>query len=155
MRGARRARNASGPRRSSPLGTLSSDKRTLSREGNRGFVMHRRLLVLVAFVFSSAAASAADTKITIRWFGQSYFQIVSGAGTKVIIDPHLIESYPRAINAADLVLITHNHMDHNQIDAIESKERAKILVGCKGTGRKQEWNPIDEKFKDIHIRTVG
>ncbi|HEV3145583.1 MAG TPA: MBL fold metallo-hydrolase [Gemmataceae bacterium] len=116
----------------------------------------RRLLVVLALFFLFAPFTLADEKkITIRWFGQSYFQIVSSAGTKVIIDPHLIESYPRAINPADLVLITHNHVDHNQLDAIENKDRAKILLGCKGMGRKQEWNPIDEEFKDIHVRTVG
>ncbi|HLW64062.1 MAG TPA: MBL fold metallo-hydrolase [Gemmataceae bacterium] len=116
----------------------------------------RALLCSVAvLLLSSAVARADDKKITIRWFGQSYFQIVSSAGTKIIIDPHLIEQYPRAVNPADLVLITHNHVDHNQIDAIENKERARILVGCKGMGRKQEWNPIDETFKDVHVRTVG
>jgi L-ascorbate metabolism protein UlaG (beta-lactamase superfamily) len=117
--------------------------------------MRALLFAFAVLLLSSAAASAEDKKITIRWFGQSYFQIVSSAGTKIIIDPHFIEAYPRAINPADLVLITHNHMDHNQIEAIENKERAKILVGCKGMGRKQEWNPIDEQFKDIHVRTVG
>ena len=43
--------------------------------------------------------------------------------------------------AADLVLITHPHQDHNQIDVIENKERAKILVGVKGTLRKEEVEP--------------
>ena len=117
--------------------------------------MRSVLFALAVLLLSSASASANDKRITIRWFGQSYFQIVSSAGTKIIIDPHLIEAYPRAINPADLVLITHNHMDHNQIEAIENKERAKIIVGCKGAGRKQEWNAVDEQFKDVHVRTVG
>jgi L-ascorbate metabolism protein UlaG (beta-lactamase superfamily) len=117
--------------------------------------MHRVILAVALVACSAGPACAQDKKITIRWFGQSYFQIVTSAGTRITIDPHLIESYPRAILPADLVLITHNHMDHNQIDAIENKDRAKVLVGCKGTGRKQEWNPLDEKFKDVHIRTVG
>src|SRR5262249_40235934 len=117
--------------------------------------MCRALLAIMIATLSAAPVCAADKKVTIRWFGQSYFQIVTSAGTRITIDPHLIEAYPRAILPADLVLITHNHVDHNQIDAIENKDRAKILVGCKGMGRKQEWNPIDEKFKDVQIRTVG
>jgi len=117
--------------------------------------MRCALFAMTLAIITAAPANAADKRITIRWFGQSYFQIVTSAGTRITIDPHLLEAYPRASLPADLVLITHNHVDHNQIDAVENKDRAKILAGCKGMARKQEWNPIDEKFKDVHIRTVG
>lgn len=102
----------------------------------------------------TATACADGKKVTIRWFGQSYFQIVSSSGTRIVIDPHLIVSYPRAIVPADVVLITHQHQDHNQLEAIENRERAKILVGLKGEPRKQEWNIFDEKFKDVTIQSI-
>jgi L-ascorbate metabolism protein UlaG (beta-lactamase superfamily) len=109
---------------------------------------------LAAIALTASSASAQDKKIVVRWFGQSYFQVVSTAGTRIVFDPHSIVSYPRAVTPADLVLITHPHQDHNQIDVIENKERAKVLVGVKQMGRKQEWNLIDEKFKDLTVRSV-
>jgi L-ascorbate metabolism protein UlaG (beta-lactamase superfamily) len=116
--------------------------------------MRRLFLATITVFMLAGSVRAEDRKLTIRWFGQSYFQVVTSAGTRIVIDPHLIMAYPRAINPADLVLITHPHQDHNQIDAIENKERAKVIVGIKVEGRKQEWNPVDEKFRDVHVRTV-
>src|SRR5262249_17858739 len=116
--------------------------------------MHRFAIVLNGFATLLASARAEDRNLTIRWFGQSYFQIVTSPGTRIVIDPHLIMEYPRAVVPADLVLITHQHQDHNQIEAIENRDRAKVLVGLKGEGRKQEWNVIDEKFKDVHVVSI-
>lgn len=64
----------------------------------------------------------------IRWFGQSAF-LLSAGGRTVIIDPfgsgealaarELRFGYPAiAIPAADLLLITHEHFDHNNADAV-------------------------------------
>jgi L-ascorbate metabolism protein UlaG (beta-lactamase superfamily) len=116
--------------------------------------MRKLAIVLAAALLVAGPACAQGKKIVVRWFGQSYFQIVSTAGTRIVIDPHAIMSYPRAVVPADLVLITHPHQDHNQIDMIENKERAKVLVGVKGDARKQEWNLVDEKFKDVTVRSV-
>jgi L-ascorbate metabolism protein UlaG (beta-lactamase superfamily) len=116
--------------------------------------MRRILIALIVFV-SAAPLHAQGRKVTVRWFGQSYFQVVSSTGTRIVFDPHAIMSYPRQTNEADVVLISHPHQDHNQIDVITNRERAKILVGCKGMGRKMEWNVVDEKVKDVVIRSVG
>jgi L-ascorbate metabolism protein UlaG (beta-lactamase superfamily) len=116
--------------------------------------MRRLLLALVLAACTAVPAWADGKKITVRWFGQSYFQVVSSAGTRVVFDPHLIMSYPRAIVPADLVLISHPHQDHNRVDAIENKERAKVLTGLKQVGTKTDWNEIDEKFKDIKVTSI-
>src|SRR5262245_64922765 len=117
-------------------------------------MMRHLVLALAAAGLVAGPAAAQGKKLTIRWFGQSYFQVVSTTGTRIVFDPHYIMAYPRAMTSADLVLITHPHQDHNQLDVIENKERAKVLVGVKGEGRKQEWNVVDEKFKDVTVRSV-
>ena len=111
------------------------------------------LAVLIAGL-TVAPAFADGKKVTVRWFGQSYFQVVTSAGTRVVFDPHLIVSYPRAIVPADLVLITHPHQDHNQVGAIENREKAKFLHGIKKDGKKLDWNEIDEKFQDVKVTSV-
>src|ERR1700730_8397023 len=103
----------------------------------------------------AGAAPAQDKKVTIRWFGQSFFQIVTSTGTRIVIDPHAIEQYPRNVVQADLVLITHPHLDHNNLTPIENRDKAKVLAGVTGTARRQEWNLIGEKFRDVQITSVG
>ena len=108
---------------------------------------------------ASAAPQSGDKKITVRWHGQSFFEVTSTKGTRIVFDPHQIETYGLPDVEADLVLLSHLHNDHTQTQAIKNLKKAKILNGLKderGDGKKVEWNQIDEKFKDeIRIRTVG
>ncbi len=117
--------------------------------------MRRLLIALSCLGLLAASASAQDKKLTIRWFGQSFFQITTSAGTKIVIDPHAIEQYPRVQVEADLVLITHPHLDHSTLTPITNRDKAKILHGIKVAGRRQDWVPIDEKFKDVQVYSLG
>jgi L-ascorbate metabolism protein UlaG (beta-lactamase superfamily) len=121
--------------------------------------MLRHLAVLAAGLSLAAAVTAADTPrpVTIRWFGHSFFQIESSQGTRIAIDPHAIPAYGLKPVPADLVLISHFHNDHDQLDTIANKEKAKVLWGLRTDERtkRPDWNPIDVKFRDVHVRTVG
>lgn len=115
----------------------------------------RLLIALACVALVDGSAAAQEKKLTIRWFGQSFFQLVTTTGTRIVIDPHAIEQYPRNIVPADLVLITHPHLDHATLNPIENREKAKVLEGVKVNGRRQDWNPIDEKFKDVQVYSLG
>jgi len=55
----------------------------------------------------------------IRWFGHSSFLLTSEAGTKVLIDPYykfLGYRMPVPVES-DIVVVTHDHADHNKINA--------------------------------------
>ena len=63
----------------------------------------------------------------IRWYGQSAF-LLTGT-SRVFIDPFgdpggalaargIEWNYPRIAESADLLLVTHEHMDHNEVDVI-------------------------------------
>jgi len=62
----------------------------------------------------------------IRWFGQSFFEIVvdtaAKKGVKLFIDPYAshIGLTPPGNLEGDIVLITHNHPDHNNIGAFKN-----------------------------------
>jgi L-ascorbate metabolism protein UlaG (beta-lactamase superfamily) len=118
--------------------------------------MIRHLAVLLVGLTLTPGAWAADTKkIIIRWHGQSFFEVQSSQGTRVVFDPHAIEEYGKTNVRADLVLISHLHNDHTQVDVLVDKDKAKIIKGLKGTRKRGDWNLIDEKFRDIRVRTVG
>jgi L-ascorbate metabolism protein UlaG (beta-lactamase superfamily) len=125
--------------------------------------MKQLLISCVCVGLCSAAALAQEKptgdqeskKVVIRWYGQSFFQIVTTAGTRIVIDPHAIEQYPRNMVQADLVLISHPHLDHATLTPITNRDKAKILYGIKVEGRQQIPNPINEKFRDVQISSVA
>jgi L-ascorbate metabolism protein UlaG (beta-lactamase superfamily) len=118
--------------------------------------MTRYLSAVVATMVLAGLAGAADTKtIILRWHGQSFFDLESSQGTRVAFDPHAIEEFGRTPVKADLVLVSHFHTDHSAVGVIENREKAKVLYGLKMTGKNVDWNPIDEKFKDVRVYTVG
>jgi L-ascorbate metabolism protein UlaG (beta-lactamase superfamily) len=115
--------------------------------------MPRRCSALAALLLFAAAAPAADKPVVIRWHGQSFFEIISTRGTRIVLDPHAIEAYGRKEVPADLVLMSHFHVDHTRTDAIPNVKQAKLINALKREGNR--WNPVDEKFKDVRVQTLG
>jgi L-ascorbate metabolism protein UlaG (beta-lactamase superfamily) len=119
--------------------------------------MARSIPALAALLLCVGAVSAEDKKVIIRWHGQSFFEIISTAGTRIVTDPHAIEAYGRPMVKADLILMSHFHVDHTRLDAITDAKKAKQINALKKgeEGRGDDWNAIDEKFKEVRIQTVG
>lgn len=118
--------------------------------------MIRKALALIVGLLLVVPAFAADAKkLTLRWHGQSMFTLETSQGMKVLFDPHAIEAYGRPMLKADIMCVSHFHNDHNQVTIVENHEKAKIFIGLKGTPKKMDWNLLDEKVKDIRVRTVG
>ena len=116
--------------------------------------MRRHLTVLVLVLLATRPAAADAKKVVLRWHGQSFFDLETSQGTRIAFDPHAIDSYGRITVKADLVLVSHNHNDHTQLAMVENPNK-KVILGWKGEGKKADWNLIDEKFRDVHLRTVG
>jgi L-ascorbate metabolism protein UlaG (beta-lactamase superfamily) len=119
--------------------------------------MTRYLAAVSAGLLLAGVVGAADPprKLEIRWHGQSFFEIKSSKGTRIVLDPHAIEAYGRITVDADLVLLSHLHTDHTQVGVIQTRPMPKVLAGLKVSGKKTDWNPIEETFRDVSIRTVG
>ncbi|HTU22834.1 MAG TPA: MBL fold metallo-hydrolase [Gemmataceae bacterium] len=118
--------------------------------------MARIIPALAALLLCAGAVSADDKKVLIRWYGQSFFEIVSTKGTHIVLDPHAIEAYGRPQVKADLVLMSHFHVDHTRTDNITNIKQAKQINALKKAefGR-DSWNIIDQQLKDVRIQTVG
>ena len=126
--------------------------------------MFRSCAALLAAVFFTVPVSAQPKQLSIRWHGQSFFEIKTSAGTRIVIDPHAIEAFGERVGIkADLICITHLHNDHTQVGVIENfdprKAKEMLRIGLKdekGDGKKVDWNIIEnEQFKDVKISTVG
>jgi L-ascorbate metabolism protein UlaG (beta-lactamase superfamily) len=120
--------------------------------------MTRLLSAFAAILLTTSTTTAADNLITIRWHGQSFFEVISPAGLRIVLDPHAIENYGRITVQADVVLLSHNHNDHTQVNVVENLKKAKVIRGLtedKGDGRRVDWNAIDERIKDVSIRSIG
>jgi L-ascorbate metabolism protein UlaG (beta-lactamase superfamily) len=118
-------------------------------------MMRHLVATFICVVVASGALAAEPKKVILRWHGQSFFDLETSQGTRIAFDPHAIDAYGPTNVRADLVLISHFHNDHTQVDVIENKAKAKVLRGLKEAGRKLDWNLFDETFRDARIRTVG
>jgi len=115
---------------------------------------HLLCAVLCAFFLSLPAhARAAAPAGKLTWYGQSCFLLETAGGTRIVMDP-----IPKGIGydlpqgfKADIVTISHEHFDHNNVGFVTGKPR--VLRGL--TADKKGWTRIDEKAKDVSIRSVG
>jgi L-ascorbate metabolism protein UlaG (beta-lactamase superfamily) len=62
--------------------------------------------------------------MNIKWFGQSCFMLTAENGTKIIMDPYSkifgsLSGYKLPEIDADIVTISHNHSDHNNVGAFK------------------------------------
>lgn len=58
----------------------------------------------------------------IKWLGHACFLITSSNGTKIITDPYKVEKaihYAPIKEKADIVLVSHDHWDHNNVTEIQ------------------------------------
>lgn len=118
----------------------------------------RRLLLtaLAATAFALPASAQPKKTVQIRWFGHSYFVLITTAGTRIAFDPHAISEYGVPPQTVDICLISHPHNDHNRKEVLANAESKdlKVFQGVIPKGKAGEWVKIDEKVKDVRIRTV-
>ena len=85
--------------------------------------------------FAGGAAAGAEQS-RVQWFGQAFFQLTSSSGVRVVIDPfdNTFFSYPMPKGlTADVLLVTHEHKDHNNVGIIGGSPL--VCRGPKGVGR--------------------
>lgn len=109
--------------------------------------------------------------LKVRWIGQSGY-ILSDGKTEICIDPYLsdvvnrVANRPRMVKApfdaeklkSDVVVCTHNHLDHVDIDAIPLMKKDNMLFLAPSDAEKQLRECGVQKYKafnDGDIYNVG
>ncbi len=70
----------------------------------------------------------------VKWLGHACFLITSEAGLKIITDPYIEGSgikYSPVNESADIVTVSHDHFDHNNVSAVKGNPEV-----VKGSGTK-------------------
>ena len=113
-----------------------------------------RAAMFAVLVLLPTAAAAAPPAGKLTWYGQSCFLLETAAGTRIVMDP-----IPKGIGyelpqgfKADIVTISHEHSDHNNV-AFVGGNKPRVIHGL--TADKKGWTRVDEKLKDVSIRSVG
>lgn len=104
-----------------------------------------------SFLFAQGTADSAAS-IQIKWFGQSAFLVTTTNGTNILIDPANFKGYhfPDSV-FADIVTVSHEHIDHNYVDGVLGSPAV-----FHGTDEKcQKVNSIDTTIKGIHLYSVS
>lgn len=103
--------------------------------------------------FSTRARGSSRPVATLTWFGQACFLLESEAGTRILTDPlpATIGYSPPSDLRVDAITISHEHPDHNNLGLANGK--ARLLRGL--TPDKKGWMKVDDKVKDVAVRSVG
>jgi L-ascorbate metabolism protein UlaG (beta-lactamase superfamily) len=111
------------------------------------------LLAVAAPVVVLVARAAPAPVAKLTWYGQACFLLESAAGTRVVMDPIPagLGYTPPADLRGDVVTVSHEHGDHNNVALVQG--RARVLRGL--TADKKGWVKVDEKVRDVAIRSVG
>ncbi|MBI4641992.1 MAG: MBL fold metallo-hydrolase [Candidatus Tectomicrobia bacterium] len=89
-------------------------------------------------------------RVTITWFGHSYFRFTSSGGTQVITDPFGFMGYPIPTVSPHIATIGREHPNHNSISLV--KGNPLVLRGLARDGT--EWNPINVAIMDAMIYSI-
>jgi len=112
------------------------------------------LFTLLTWLAWPAHAAAAPTAGKLTWYGQACFLLETTGGTRIVMDPipkGIGYELPQGLKA-DLVTISHEHFDHNNVGFVTGN-KPRVIRGL--TADKKGWTRVDEKVKDVSIRSVG
>jgi L-ascorbate metabolism protein UlaG (beta-lactamase superfamily) len=89
----------------------------------------------------------------IIWYGQSCFSIKAKEGT-IVIDPFAKTGLPEPKLKADIVLVTHAHSDHNNIEIVKGISAAKPFI-VSGPGEYEVGNIVINGIASFHDNEEG
>lgn len=95
----------------------------------------RTLLTILALLAPAAAVAAPGVQIT--WLGHASFEIVSPAGTRLLVDPFLTGNPTTPADRKDLskykadaILLSHSHFDHTADAMALAKATGAAVIGA-------------------------
>ncbi len=124
---------------------------TMNMMAESGVVFASLLLCAATALAQAQPTGAAGQPVTIRFWGHACFTITA-EGKTLLIDPFKPQQvgYQAFDVTPEVVLITHEHFDHN--DTSWAKGKPLILHGLDKDGQVQ---PLDRTVGPFHVRAVA
>jgi len=109
------------------------------------------VLALTLLVVAQGAQATAGGTVTLQYFGHAFFLVTSVEGVRVALDPFGDIGYPMPAEVeADLVTVSHEAYDHNNVALI--KGTPEILRGLEPGGR--GFTRVRHAEKDVRIAAL-
>ena len=82
-------------------------------------------LIFFSLIFISIEKCEADTSLdSLKYIGHAFVKIKTSEGKVIYIDPYAVNEFT---DSADVVLITHEHPDHNDLTRIKQKVTCQVI----------------------------
>lgn len=84
-------------------------------------------MAIIAFIavlgFAEVSMAAQPSTMNLEWYGHSCFLLTLQNGAKILIDPYDTSTLPYSLpqGNVDLTFSTHDHFDHNAVNAVPAK----------------------------------
>ncbi|MCX6640144.1 MAG: MBL fold metallo-hydrolase [bacterium] len=87
------------------------------------YVLHFLFAFLAVILMIEVAMTKEKNDVTIEWYGQSCFLLTLQNGSKILTDPYDTTRIPYKLpkEGVDVIFSTHDHFDHNAVNAVPSK----------------------------------
>jgi len=116
----------------------------------------RKLLALTAFALTlhSGAFAQKENVPRLLYMGQASIRITTEEGRVIYIDPYAgtDEQYEPT---ADLILVTHGHFDHNQIEKVKNRATDCIVITHRQAIVKGKHQSFDFGFVKVEAVEAG
>jgi len=118
-------------------------------------------LLLFATCCTQSAEAEPGKPVAVRWWGQGMVSIETYWNLRVVIDPYATRiGYDDPQLSADLVLVTHNHPEHNNVELVTGSPQVVRGLEADGSVRKVhhvlDRMPNEEKpsWRDTRLRVA-
>ena len=109
-------------------------------------------LTLLLLGCGSAMAESAASGHRLLYQGHASIRIVTAEGKAIYIDPYAGKGYDQA---ADLILVTHGHSDHNDVKKIKKKNSGCQVITWKEALVNGEYKIFDLGFATVEAVQAG
>ena len=117
--------------------------------------MKKTVCAILLFALLTAFASAsgeAPVRARLLYQGHASLRIVTAEGMVIYIDPYAGEGYDLP---ADLILVTHNHSDHNAVKKIRNRNEGCQVITWKEGLSKGEYKTFDLGYAVVEAVQAG
>jgi L-ascorbate metabolism protein UlaG (beta-lactamase superfamily) len=82
------------------------------------------IFFIALFLFEKGICEATTNPDSLKYITHSFVKIKTSEGTVIYIDPYGVNEFA---DSADIVLITHEHSDHNDLTRIKQKSTCQVI----------------------------